>query len=185
MKWGKLMRFLLRWVFRIAKNRSRLILIQLSASKIRALLNEFNWDAEELLESILEGGERINKLMSNAWEFSPCDVRKSFECQICVDEVSPQLIRKLECNHRFCVDCLLGYLTVALKESGLITNAINCPGFKCKYELEDEFVLKLLEEDQQRKYLQIIVDSFIQVRRWSWKHRECNERLSELKKCNF
>jgi ariadne-1 len=113
--------------------------------------------------------------MKNAWEFAPCDIRKSFECQICVDEVPPKSIRKLECNHHFCVECLTGYLEVTLKDGGLVGNAINCPGFKCKFELEDRFVLGLLEEEQLKgKYLQIIANSFVQV----INHTECHNKTN-------
>lgn len=103
--------------------------------------------------------------MANAWNYAACNIRKSLECQICVEDVSIHFIRKLECNHRFCVECLSSYILLTVKEGGLIANAIKCPGFKCKFELEDGFVLNLLEEEEQLKgkYLQIIANSFVQV----------------------
>jgi hypothetical protein len=118
---------------------------------------------EKLLELILEGGRRVNELLINAWEVSVYDIRKSLECQICADEFPPKSIRKFDCNHRFCVGCLTRYLEITVNNGGLISNAINCPGFKCRYELDDRFVLDLLEEQLRVKYLQIIANSFVQV----------------------
>lgn len=102
--------------------------------------------------------------MKISWEYAGCDVRKLFECQICFDEIVPVDIFKLNCNHRFCRDCLKSYFSSTIKDGGLLETAIICPGFKCKFELEDDFVIKLLEDKKLKaKYLQIIANSFVQV----------------------
>lgn len=127
-------------------------------------MNEFKWDGLKLLEGILEGGRKVSELMNATCEYISCDIRKIYECQICIETFPALLINKLECNHRFCSDCLAEYLTVTVKQGGLISNAINCPGFNCKLELEDDFVLNMLEEEKSKeKYLQIIANSFVQV----------------------
>lgn len=133
---------------------------QISGGKTRQLLNEFKWDSAKLLETILEGGN----LLKNACLHVPLNLNLLI-CEICIDIVGLDHLQILECNHRFCDDCLTSYLAMTIKDSGLITNAINCPGFQCKYELEDDFVLTLLEKEEQLrvKYLQIIANSFVQV----------------------
>lgn len=137
---------------------------QFSASKTRSLLNEYKWDAAKLLESLLEDGKKVNKIIRNSWEYAACDVRKFYECQVCFDEVFPSRIRKLECNHRFCVDCLKDYIAGVIRDGGLLESAINCPGFRCKYELDDKFVFEVLTDKiLKRKYLQIIGNTFVQV----------------------
>lgn len=128
------------------------------------LLNEYKWDRAKLLESILEDGKKINELMKNAWEYAPCDVRNSLECQVCICDIPRENMRRFDCNHRFCTDCLMGYFESAIKDGGLLDTAIKCPGFKCKLDLEDDFVIKLLEDEKMKeKYLQIISNSFVQV----------------------
>jgi len=104
-------------------------------------------------------------MLENTWKFVPCDIRKVQECEICFVNVSnPEYIHVFPCNHRFCHLCLSDYVSSTIRDGGLISTAIGCPGFQCAYQLEDGIVLKSIPEsaDKQR-YLQIIANSFVQV----------------------
>lgn len=141
---------------------------QLSANKVRSLLNDFKWDTNKLIETYYEDVKKSHKLMENTWNPNPVDVRKIFDCEICFDTVlNPANIQKLQCNHRFCVNCLSDYVSLTIKEGGgLLTTAIRCPGYECSYELDDEAVLQTLEDSSlKRKYQQIVANCFVQVKK--------------------
>jgi ariadne-1 len=128
---------------------------QLPANLIRRLLHKFTWDSDKLLEAIFED----EKLTALNYELAP--VTEQMDCEICFDTFKdPAKIEVFECNHRCCVDCLNGYLVSQISDGGLL-NCICCPGFNCKYELDDEFVLQHLSEQIKIKYKQIITNSFV------------------------
>lgn len=75
-------------------------------------------------------------------------------------------IRKLPCNHHFCVPCLSLYIKTQITEEGGLLSVIKCPGFQCMFEMEDESVLELLEDPRLKvKYQQIVANGFVQNHR--------------------
>lgn len=115
-----------------------------------------------MLDLYYEKGEAA--LIRSDW-IVPADIRNSFDCQICCDELTAtNTIRKLQCNHVFCNDCLSCYLvTIISEESGLLTSAIKCPGHDCHFELDDDTVLSVIEnrKDIKKKYQHMITNSFV------------------------
>lgn len=106
------------------------------------------------------------QLMENSWKFVPADIKDSFTCGICYDDIpDPANIKIFPCNHRCCLECLSNYVTHTIKEEGgLLSNAIKCPGLQCSYEIDDEIVIANLKEPTLKtKYQQVIANSFVQV----------------------
>lgn len=120
------------------------------------------------METYYEDGKKSLKMMENTWKPIPVDVRKIFDCEICFDTISnPANFQKLQCNHRFCINCLSDYVSSTIKEGGgLLAIAIRCPGYECLYELDDEAVLQILDDPSlKRKYQQIVANCFVQVKK--------------------
>lgn len=138
---------------------------QLPTNKARSLLNDFKWDSEKLLESFYSGGHTSKKLKENAWKHVTCDVNKALDCEICFETVTDLLkIQILQCNHRFCDSCLSDYLSSKIRDGGLITTALKCPGFQCFFELDDDLVLKMLNEPELKlRYQHVIANYFVMV----------------------
>lgn len=138
-------------------------------NRARSLLSDYKWNSEKLLDVVFGGGDASRKMMEKEWTSAPVDITKPQEpgtCGICFDIITdPEKNLKLECNERFCVDCITNYLVTTITSSGgLISTAINCPGFKCLLELEDQFVFKMLEDSSLKsKYQQFIADTYVQV----------------------
>lgn len=139
----------------------------MAANKTRSLLNELGWDTQKLLEQIFEGGKRTEEMMKVNWVKVARHIKDFFTCEVCFDEAPPSKIRKLDCNHRFCLDCVTDYISLKIREEGgLVGRAIGCPGDKCLLELDDNFVLSVLKDGILRqKYQQIIANSFVEVRK--------------------
>lgn len=106
------------------------------------------------------------ELMEDKWVFVECDPANGLTCEICFDEVSPEIMNIFTCNHRFCVICFANYIqTMVTSEGGLIKMAIKCPGHQCIYEIDEDTVLSALQSPELlQKYKQIIANSFVEVR---------------------
>jgi len=88
------------------------------------------------------------------------------ECSICF-----ALVNNIEsmvengCKDVFCDDCWRNYLTGKIMEEGL-ASSILCPGFGCSILVEDDLILKLLEDPVVReRYERKITEDFVQCHR--------------------
>lgn len=138
---------------------------QMSRSKARSLLNHYKWDTEKFLEFMYAEDRETLKLMKDKWVAVECDPAKVLTCEICMDEVSAEILYSFACNHRFCVICFANYIqSVVTSEGGLIGMAIKCPGYQCIYEIDEDIVRDALQSpDLLKKYKQRIANSFIEV----------------------
>lgn len=102
----------------------------------------------------------------NASKRVACDASKTLDCEICFETVGdPQKIQILQCNHRFCEPCLSDYISSTIKDGGLLSTALKCPGFQCFFELDDDLVLKMLNESELKlKYQHVIANCFVLVK---------------------
>lgn len=85
----------------------------------------------------------------------------SSTCEICFEEVKD--CAEVPCGHKFCNGCMDCYISEVIQSDiGASREAICCPGVNCKILLEDEFVLKVLTDQQMKeKYYRIITCNFV------------------------
>ena len=74
-------------------------------------------------------------------------------CPVCSDPVIPtneNIIKN--CGHSFCNNCWYDFLSIKIKENKL--NSIKCLDYECKEKLNDEFILKLIDKNDEliKKY---------------------------------
>ena len=69
-------------------------------------------------------------------------------CPVCSEPFTPSSENTIKnCGHSFCNSCWYDFLSVKIKENKLTT--IKCLDYECKETLIDEFVLKLIENDNE------------------------------------
>ena len=68
-------------------------------------------------------------------------------CRVCSEKFIPNEKNKVKkCGHAFCPGCWYDYLSVNIKENKI--SSIKCLDYNCKEKLTDEFILQLLNSDQ-------------------------------------
>eukprot|EP01080_Neovahlkampfia_damariscottae_P001708 gene1708-477_t len=73
------------------------------------------------------------------------------ECSICFDEISSKDIYIMdECDHKFCRECLIEYITSKIKSGE--TDSIRCPDLKCKREMKLSELKQLVSQELIEKY---------------------------------
>ena len=69
-------------------------------------------------------------------------------CDICSNFYFPNSENKLEnCGHSFCNYCWYDYLSIKIKENKI--SYIKCLDYECQEKLTDEFIIKLLNSNQE------------------------------------
>lgn len=143
----------------------------------RILLIHFKWDKENLLERYYScsSDEDLKKLFEEARilytmgykspkkprhnEF-PAVESSTQVCGICFDELKPSDMSGLTCNHQFCRDCWIQYLTNKIMEEGE-ADYISCPT-DCQLLVDDEMVLGLIQDKNvQMKYRKLMTNNFV------------------------
>jgi hypothetical protein len=91
------------------------------------------------------GDEIFFKLLS--------EVSKKYEpklsCPICGVELPVSDFITLECDHRYCKDCISMSIEILIKE-GNVGNEINCP--ECQKIVDPHIILGLIDESTREKY---------------------------------
>lgn len=77
-------------------------------------------------------------------------ILSSNECQICFGEITENNSFCLKCQHKFCKDCIIEYLTEEIKNSRVLD--IKCPYGKCKEIFTEEILSELLSPEIMKKY---------------------------------
>jgi len=73
--------------------------------------------------------------------------------------LTPLTSSYLSCNHIFCNDCWVSYLTTKVSEG---EPQIHCPHLKCNIHVDDVFIKKLVPSVVYEKFLQFVTKNFVQ-----------------------
>eukprot|EP01101_Sappina_pedata_P005382 TRINITY_DN243_c0_g1_i1.p1 TRINITY_DN243_c0_g1~~TRINITY_DN243_c0_g1_i1.p1 ORF type:complete len:566 (+),score=116.84 TRINITY_DN243_c0_g1_i1:72-1700(+) len=138
----------------------------LPSSSLRILLNAYQWDPEKLADQYAENPEKVSKVnnLPEIDQEEESEIRGDECCSICFDEVDPSEMTQLMCKHRFCTDCLKGYLAVEVKEK---KGRILCPGLtankkRCQMTMDELMVLGLLgDREAEKKFIESLNDNFV------------------------
>ena len=71
-----------------------------------------------------------------------------FDCIICGELISSSdIIEYKKCNHQFCKQCWLNYLTEKIINSNI--GKIKCISYQCKEILDEEFIISIISKDKK------------------------------------
>jgi ariadne-1 len=85
------------------------------------------------------------------------------ECPICLKETKPENLIALDCNHNFCRQCFLSYLTNLMNSEGKFCFFKTCPMENCTEYLSFEIFEELLKSDLNllKKYQNLVNKIFM------------------------
>ena len=86
-------------------------------------------------------------------------------CDICCLDLPHSMLTGLACEHRFCKDCWINYLTTKIMEEGM-GNTISCAATDCHILVDDQTVMNLITDTKVKlKYQHLITNSFVECNR--------------------
>ncbi|CAF3679555.1 unnamed protein product [Adineta steineri] len=139
-------------------------ILQLPSSIIKLLLHYFKWNNQRLLEQFYEMNNE--EFFQQAKIINPFSLKISPEeltnlCSICCSDDEKDMFH-LECNHTFCNDCWKTYITNQILHEGH-SQTIVCPYSECDILVDDETILKFLNDNEFAKnmYTKMILNSYV------------------------
>ncbi|CAD5206662.1 unnamed protein product [Bursaphelenchus okinawaensis] len=146
-------------LFNLASETS--VVIGIAPDICSVLLNDFQWNRENLIEKFYEAGDKDKFLATHNVTDEEDALRcrgAEGSCEICYDDCETY---GLDCNHVYCDSCWRNYLTVKIQDEGVVLVA--CPGIKCKRLLAGRMIKKFLTDPViLQKYEKLVINSFVQ-----------------------
>ncbi|KAK1276962.1 putative E3 ubiquitin-protein ligase ARI2 [Acorus gramineus] len=134
----------------------------------RTLLIYHRWDIDRLLAAFVEKGKE--RLFSEAgvtivecrnspssWSSSPV------MCQICMEEVQPNLVTTMDCGHCFCNDCWTEHFIIKINDGQ--SKRVRCMAHKCNAICDEDVVRKLVgrkHPDIADRFERFLLESYIE-----------------------
>ena len=82
--------------------------------------------------------------------------KRAFKCEMCMeDEIVSAEIITLNCEHRFCKECLKMGLEMKLKEKSVSEDDLCCPFQSCKQPFDVHIIEALLSQNQYQMFLDL------------------------------
>jgi len=143
-------------------------LFSITTAVSATLLRHYQWKKEKLLQKYFENPQAVCKEAGVPYVAAPTSPRRALErsgngsamCSICGDdELTPLTSSCLSCNHTFCNDCWVSYLSTKVSEG---EPQIHCPHLKCNIHVDDVFIKKLVPSAVYEKFLQFVTKNFVQ-----------------------
>lgn len=66
-------------------------------------------------------------------------------CNICGEEYAASQMVTLQCNHRFCKDCMTGHLEALIQSGQVVAEKTICPQRGCNQEIEEIIIFSLVD----------------------------------------
>ncbi|CAF1629757.1 unnamed protein product [Adineta ricciae] len=149
-------------------------MLQIPLFTAEALLRNYEWSKEYLLQSWIEDPIRcceisgVNPPLSLLHErgLTTIDINDfdtvhlSNECGICLKIFESGVERiVISCDHQFCKDCWQQYLTLKIVEGSV--HSIFCPATDCFKFVPNEIIEKCVDKNMARRYLQFDIKAFV------------------------
>jgi hypothetical protein len=91
------------------------------------------------------GDEKFRQALNEvSKEFEP-----KIECTICFEEKHISDFKTLECEHRYCIDCLKMGIEIMIQD-GIVGDQIMCE--KCKTVVDPHIIINLIDPETKEKY---------------------------------
>eukprot|EP00934_Nitzschia_sp_Nitz4_P002443 Nitzschia sp. Nitz4//scaffold6_size259037//159187//160943//NITZ4_001088-RA/size259037-augustus-gene-0.297-mRNA-1//1//CDS//3329556935//2438//frame0 len=143
-------------------------ILDIPDSAAAALLREYSWNPELLLEVFYTNSEKLLRKCGVYHRCNPKPVLKSDGmCAICYDDMSSGKLA-MPCGHEFCLDCWHDFCANAVQEGGPFCVRTTCPQAECE-ELITEHEVQLAAPDFLAKFQSFQLRSFVEsntLTRW-------------------
>jgi len=88
-----------------------------------------------------------------------------FECMVCKDSCEIHGSYELECGHRLCSDCFVGYVKSKVDGGRVSANDLRCPHVdeqnnQCQQELSYDQIVGVLSEEDKQKFLRFRLEQY-------------------------
>lgn len=120
------------------------------------------------------GGEDIFRDLLNDYEEKRA---AKFICGFCYTEVRVDCGITLDCDHRYCRECMSNYLTLAIDEARVTENDIACP--ECMNPIETPIVLNLVDKKTYLKFEKFRLRGYTPVEKENIVFYKCEGRDCE------
>jgi ariadne-1 len=135
-----------------------------------ALLREYNWSKEQLMEVFYADSEKILK---KCGIYHRCNKKAPLKnpdnnCPICYDEMEKDKKLAMPCGHEFCMDCWHDFCVNIIQEEGPSCILATCPQAGCEEKVTEEEV-KIAAPDQLQKFQTFQLRNFVEsntLTRW-------------------
>ncbi|KAF2541422.1 hypothetical protein F2Q68_00028887 [Brassica cretica] len=147
-------------------------LLSIKEHHARTLLIHYQWDIEKLISVFVEKGK--DSLFSGAG-VTVFDCRyggdssslpsssSNMSCDVCLEDVVADLMKRMDCGHCFCSDCWTEHFTVQINEGQ--SKRIRCMAHKCNAICDEDVVRSLVSKkrpDLAEKFDRFLVESYIE-----------------------
>ena len=142
----------------------------LSKAKAELVLMNNNWNIDILMNECYDNNQKIMEKSGIAQTpesqkkldeyFKEHKISKN-KCLVCHEDVEPENIVCLECNHQFCSNCFKEYLKEKTKEP-LTLLSTKCPMQFCNFQVNSEIIKKMFADqpDEMNIYKKCLIRNF-------------------------
>ena len=89
----------------------------------------------------------------------------TFDCPVCMENLAIDGCYELACEHKICIDCLRGYLSVKINEKEVKEDQLICPRPECPCMVNEVTIRELFKEGDvsvYEKYISFTTDLFLE-----------------------
>lgn len=163
-----------------------------------ALLRNFGWSKEKLIEKYYENTEEVVKISgveaalgrhNKTIPASP--PAKTVQCKVCLETFPYGQTEGLACGHRFCVECWAPYLKYKVLE-GSTCIFTTCPMKDCREIVPQNVFKNTLDVGVFGKYQKFLIESYVDINRnikWCPNPQTCGKAIlgtgaADIVKCD-
>ena len=129
--------------------------LDIPASAAAALLREYNWSKESLLEVYYNDSDKLLKKCGVYFRCNPKSTKPAkgkCTCEICYDDYSQSEMKAMPCAHEFCTDCWHDFCVNAVSEEGPACVRATCPQAGCSEVVTEAEMKSALEKESPQIY---------------------------------
>lgn len=131
-----------------------------------AYLLSMKLDEEEAALSAAREEAKVRE-MAERWANEDARLSKLFYCEICLDDEAPiDGAITLDCDHRFCQECLSGFICSKIESREIGEDELKCPSAECSVHIRHDIIkgstVDVGKPNIYEKYLTFATDKYLE-----------------------
>jgi len=128
------------------------LILSLSVAQAKQLLPKYKYQAENVIEAVMENEEKIMK--EAGITAIQHENQKEYECGICAENAT-QTILLIQCQHRFCRKCWTHQATMMINDEAHVH--IKCMyGQQCKSIIDEDCIRMIVDAKTLARYRHLL-----------------------------